>query len=257
MNRFEVILFGRFPYKWKKFLFHLWFKISKAGKVSNNGERWVAGTWDDVLNVGEFYGVMHAHRYVWAHTILPSLTSVLDLGCGTGYGSWYFASQKHKTLGFDPDKKSIDWAKSHFKHENLTFTTILKSITYFNIVSFEALEHAPKEVEESFTKHLATNGTLIISTANGTPNSVRSELIKSNLVTLNPGHVKEFTVKELKLLLEKHFKHIEIFGQCIKNVYSFKDWNEWRKKTNVKITDYEMRKDDFINCEVLVAVCTP
>ena len=255
INRLEVLLFGKLPYKWKRVLFKIWFTLSEAGRVSGRGERWVAGSWKEVLAVGEFYGVHHAHRYHWANSILFAPSTVLDLGCGTGYGSWFLASQGKKVTGYDVDEKSINWAKKHFQHENLTFTTILDEKIYDHIVCFETLEHAPEAVEKYISKCLSSKGTLIISTANGSTDSVRNLLIKMNLVTINPGHVKEFTKNEFELLLKKYFGYVAVFGQCAKNVYSFMDWNNSRKKNNIKIEDFEMRSNDFSNCEVLVAVC--
>lgn len=258
MNRLEVLLFGWMPYKIKKVLFKMWFRISPAGKVSNHGERWVAGTWKSVLDTGEFYGIHHAHRYFWANSILPHKQNeqlLLDLGCGTGYGSWFLASKGFKVVGYDPDEKSIEWAKKHFVHPNLTFTSTPSLELYDYIVCFEALEHAPIEVEKSIVEHLKPDGTLIISTANGTPESVRHQLIKSGLVTVNPGHVKEFSIDEFEALLKQYFNYVMVLGQCVKDSYSFEDWNKWRKKINVKIEDFEMRKDDSTNCEVIVAVC--
>lgn len=248
------------PYKIKKIIINIWFRLSKAGRTSDKGERFVVFSWDEMIKSGEFYHLYHAFRYWWANQQIRKNSIILDLGCGSGYGSWYLASQRNIVNGFDSSKKAITWAKKHFKNHTLIFDNYIvfptDSRRYEIIVCFEVIEHDPENVLNTILDCIQNDGTVLISTANGSVNSVRQYLIDNKLTTVNPGHIKEFTSEEFKALLEKYFKKVELYGQCIKGVSDFEEWDKWRRKNNVKLSDFEMRLNDFVNCEVIVARCS-
>jgi ubiquinone/menaquinone biosynthesis C-methylase UbiE len=247
------------PYPVKKLIYVIWCRTTKAGKVANKGERFVASSWKEIVESGEFYHLYHAHRYWWAEKQIPKGSHVWDYGCGSGYGSWYLASIGDCVLGMDISKEAIGWAKKHFTHKFLRFENRCSPHEMFDAITcFEVIEHI--EEQETFLKTLSKclmtgSGVLLISTANGSKDSVRQCLIDKKLVTVNPMHIKELKPIEFGQLLQKHFRYVELFGQCIKGVYSFGDWTKWQRKNNVKLKDFEMRSDDFLNCEVVVAKC--
>ena len=106
----------------------------------------------------------------------------------------------------------------------------------------------------SISQALKKDGLLLISTANASEESVRHWLIENKGSTRNPTHVKEFTPEEFKELLEKYFSSVQLYGHCAKGIYDFESWKKKRSKVT-KLLDFEMRSDDFVNCETVVAVC--
>lgn len=253
-----VKLVAPLPYSIKRLLFRTWLAVTSAGHVANKGERVVVSSWKELISTHEFYHIMHAHRYVWAAQQLKNCVSLLDYGCGSGYGTWYLSStHKAPVYGFDIDLKAIAWAHKHFHHEYLAYITALPLIKFDGIASFEVIEHIEDQQQYIYTlkSMLATNGTLLISTANGSRESVRQQLIDKKLVTVNHTHVRELTASEFLALLKKNFTTVQLYGQCVANAYNFDNWNQWRRKNTVTIEDFKMKEDDTINCEVIVAVC--
>jgi len=211
-----------------------------------------------MVESGEFYHLYHAYRYWWAGKQIPRGISVCDYGCGAGYGSWYLANLGYRVLGIDISKEAIRWAKKNFRHKSLLFKVVgLPHGVFDAIVSFEVIEHISdsQSFVEMLREMLAYNGTLLISTANGSEESVRQWLINKRLVTVNPSHRKELTSMEMRRLLSRYFENVELYGQCIRDVHTFEEWARWQRKNNVRLTDFEMRRNDFVNCEVIVAKC--
>ena len=243
------------PFWAKNIVYTVWLKTTRAGRVANERERLVVSSWEEITECGEFYHVMHAHRYWWAKKIIPPKSYVIDQGCGSGYGAWYLAGENY-VCGYDPDEESIKWAKDYFKKPSLTYTITLDQEDPVDVItSFEVVEHDPENVMKDIFKHLKKDGLLIISTPNAEETSVRQWLLDRSKVILNHTHVKEFTREEFFELLDPHFNSVEIFGQCPNNVRNFWDYEEWRRRRGVTLDDFHMSKTDFVNCEVIVAVC--
>ncbi len=263
IKKWLIKLLSPMPYSVKKLVYWVWCRTTGAGRVANKGERFVVSSWDELVGCGEFYHAIHAHRYYWAAQQIDKLDKIiLDLGCGSGYGAWYLASLGHHTMGYDVDGEAISWARNHFDLPGLVYLEgeeeLDGSVDRYDIITcFEVLEHEPDTVLETIHRRLDPGGTLIISTPNANPTSVRQWLIINKLVTVNPTHVKEFTPAEFDSLLRERFSQVELFGQCVKGVYNYKDFDKWRRKVGVQVTDFEMRSGDFVNCEVMVAVCKP
>lgn len=257
MKRELIRWMSTWPFWLKNIVYTVWLKTTRAGRVANERERLVVSSWDELVGCGEFYHVMHAHRYWWASKRLKG-TDILDLGCGAGYGAWYLAhSNLVGVIGYDPDENAISWAKDHFTNEGkLDFiTTLHPHDTVSTIVCFEVIEHDPNKVFNDIINHLEIGGTLIISTPNAEPSSIRQWLLDKKKVILNHTHKYEYTAPKLRDLFLPYFDSIELFGQCPKNVRNFYDYEEYRRKRGVLLDDFIMDPNDFVNCEVIVALC--
>jgi 2-polyprenyl-3-methyl-5-hydroxy-6-metoxy-1,4-benzoquinol methylase len=261
MKKYLVRFLLPMPYRVKKFVVDTWAKFTESGKATSGGGIVVVSSWGELIELGEFYNLHHANKYWWAGQQIEPPKKIFDVGCGSGYGSSYLSSLGNTVFAYDPDEKAIAWARKHFESTSLKFsqTKVFYEYKYDVITCFEVIEHVRHpETPESFlfslSQILEKNGLLLISTANASKQSVRHWLILNRLATRNPTHVKEFTPEEFRQLLEKYFTHVQLYGHCVKGVYGFKNWKKQRSRIT-KLTDFEMRPDDFINCETIVAVC--
>ncbi|MBW2671967.1 MAG: class I SAM-dependent methyltransferase [Deltaproteobacteria bacterium] len=264
MKKALLRLLAPAPYWIKRPLFKLWLSLTPAGEVAHRGERLVVGSWDEVANSGEFYHSMHAHRYWWAAQQITPGSLVLDLGCGSGYGAWYLAwdEPRNTVVGLELNRLALSWARSHFAGRfNVEFLDPTgveeeyESNTFDYVVCFEVVEHDPENVLESILNWLSPSGTLIISTANASPTSVRQYLIDKKMVTVNPTHKHEYTPTEFMELLNTHFSSVELFGQRPTRVNSFEGYLKERRRRGVGLKDFKMDPTGLNLSEVMVAIC--
>lgn len=156
----------------------------------------------------------HIHRYkVVLDTLKPS-DILLDIACGTGFGSHILAEKSAEVIGGDIDHPIIAENNAILKKDNLTFQVLdgtklpFEDNTFDVLVSFETIEHTIhfKEMLLEFKRVVKPGGKLFISTPNFYLNS------PSGIVT-NPYHTQEFTPKEFKTLISNIFAKYEVFGQ--------------------------------------------
>jgi SAM-dependent methyltransferase len=160
----------------------------------------------------------HIQRYEFALPYCRDKT-VLDAGCGIGYGSHFLAMSGAKSvLAVDISRDAISEASASYGRENLSLeqrdveTLELDHALHDHfdvIVNFENLEHLqnPERFVRSAHRLLSAGGVLITSTPNGALGHVDAAG-KPN----NPFHVKEFTHEEFDRLLSP-FSRREFFGQ--------------------------------------------
>ena len=158
----------------------------------------------------------HLHRYYEAKKYLNEGDTVLDLACGSGYGSAILSEVKHcKVYGGDIEPEAIalckkDWANNPFLHfEVMDATNLRFDDSFFDkIVSLETIEHLTgyRKMVSEFNRVTKPGGTVIISTPNIKISSPDGKII-------NPYHTQEFTYDELKDILTAEFKNVVIYGQ--------------------------------------------
>jgi 2-polyprenyl-3-methyl-5-hydroxy-6-metoxy-1,4-benzoquinol methylase/glycosyltransferase involved in cell wall biosynthesis len=173
-------------------------------------ERYVPGTWSELALYEHF------PRYQLAGSLAHRKT-ILDLGCGTGYGTALLARKgAASVLGLDIDQSTIEWAERAHRENNLSFCVRsdlgagFASESFDLITCFEMIEHVTEPVQRatiaSVARLLKKNGVLLIST----PNPVVTKLYGEN-----PFHLREMTGDEFLALLSDHFKHIRLNYQFI------------------------------------------
>lgn len=167
-----------------------------------------------VESSGRWWGE-HIHRYNEALLLINPNDVVLDIACGTGFGTDIIASRTSgKVTGGDIAQEAIDecngrWSRSNLEFKVLDGTKLAFPDNYFDkIVSFETIEHTGqyREMAAEFARVLRPGGLLILSTPN-------REVSSPDGVIVNPYHIQEFTVEELKQILQQAFPHIELSGQ--------------------------------------------
>lgn len=152
----------------------------------------------------------HLIRYLFAQQFAPGKT-VLDIGCGCGYGSCLLAEGGAETvIGVDISEEAIRYSKEHYSARGLDFEvmdcTNLKfpNRTFDLVVAFEIIEHIPncKGLLSEAKRVLKGDGVFIVST----PNRV-------TYPPGNPFHVKEFFLQEFVELLKEFFISVVVYDQ--------------------------------------------
>lgn len=159
--------------------------------------------------------IEHLHRYALAQELVSG-KRVLDIACGTGYGSNILAQKAESVEGVDIDGTVIMKAAVKYKQKNLAFTRgSVEKIPFENssfdvVVSFETLEHIIQHdsMMAEIKRVMKPGGILIISTPDKLNYSDLNEYS-------NPFHKKELYEAEFKGLLGKYFRHQEYYIQNI------------------------------------------
>lgn len=121
----------------------------------------------------------HLARYYFSFPYLKG--RVLDIACGSGYGTKLIAKSKRKEIteavGVDIDAETIQYAKGAHHHPKVSFMKedalnpdlpdLLGS--FDTILSFETIEHVPDDRKflDQLVKLLRPGGTLVLSTPFG------------------------------------------------------------------------------------------
>lgn len=158
------------------------------------------------------------HKYLFASENIHGST-ILDIACGTGYGT-NIMFQRHKDtvfFGCDIDDSAINYAKNNYPSQ-ITFKKCSAYDTGFEnnffdtVVSFETLEHLSNG--DSFMKEikriLKPNGKFICSTPN---RSFGERLGSTKEKPLNPHHISLYYHNDLTSLLSSYFANVSILGQ--------------------------------------------
>jgi SAM-dependent methyltransferase len=145
----------------------------------------------------------HQAAYELARGRLPR-GRVLDLGCGSGYGTASLANDHRFVVGLDrilPDRASRAGAGRFVRArlEGMPFAPA----SFELIVSFQVIEHLedPSDYLDAIARLLAPGGAALITT----PNSLESDGV-------NPFHVHEYRADELAACLRRRFRSVELHG---------------------------------------------
>lgn len=171
----------------------------------------------------------HIERYKFAARFVKA-KRVLDIACGSGYGSSLLAiSGAREVIGVDISKVAISYANSYYPRRNIRF--IVSDLLAFQttkkfdvVVCFETLEHIKHDKQALRLLHssLRPNGILLISTPNRPVYSPENRLVTDK--PHNKFHAREYAVYELITLLSsvgfKVFKD-NIFGQRLRIFFDF------------------------------------
>ena len=181
----------------------------------------------------------HFERYGFASQFVNG-KYVLDIACGAGYGSNMLGKAGAVRVdAVDISEQLIDYAKKNYELKNINFQTgdvrsFKSDIQYDVIVCFETIEHV-----DDYNKTLANlrtllkeDGMLLVSSPNRCIASPKAKSSSDKLENIH--HVNEFTVEELKTILEENRFKVspgEVFGQ--RHRIHFK--NEYLRKIYKKL----------------------
>lgn len=154
----------------------------------------------------------HLNRYEEALRFLPTNGKILDIACGSGFGSNFLSEKGYDVIGGDISGEAIEACKKKYtsnKFEVCDGTKLsFENETFDSVVSFETIEHttAFNEMLEEFKRVTKKSGVVLISTPNIVINS------PSGKVT-NPFHTQEWNYEDLQKILKRHFPYVDLYGQ--------------------------------------------
>jgi len=183
------------------------------------GERVIPG------EVNEDLWAEHMARYAFASRYTAG-KRVLDLGCGTGYGTAQMAQQAALTVGIDLAHEAVAYASDHYAAHYATARFVAGSATAlpfppssFDVVTaFEVIEHLSdwSSLLAEARRVLCPGGLLIVSTPN---KSYYAEARGKS--GPNPFHEHEFEFAEFRSALNSVFPQVTIFLQNRLEAFAF------------------------------------
>jgi 2-polyprenyl-3-methyl-5-hydroxy-6-metoxy-1,4-benzoquinol methylase/predicted nucleic acid-binding Zn-ribbon protein len=173
------------------------------------GERVIPGKVDvDLWNE-------HISRYHFAAR-LARHKRVLDIGCGTGYGTAELAHSASHATGVDCSQEAISHAQQNYQNTNLQFQVAqaehlpFDDASYHLVVCFEVIEHLAdyRALLSEVRRVLSPHGQFLVSTPN-----IKYYAESRKLQGPNPYHAHEFDYQEYRALLSEYFEHQTFFLQ--------------------------------------------
>jgi 2-polyprenyl-3-methyl-5-hydroxy-6-metoxy-1,4-benzoquinol methylase len=179
--------------------------MSHSQKLENTGERMIPE-----FHSGGLIYAEHLTRYKSAQALVKDKT-VLDIACGSGYGSHLLSKVAKKVYGVDIDEDTVRYAKEHYGAKNIDYKTgdginiPIEKNSVDVVVTFETIEHIPdyKKFIAEVKRVLKPDGLAIVST----PNDLE-------FAEGNHFHVHEFQYDELVYLLKKDFANVDSYYQA-------------------------------------------
>ncbi len=234
-------------------------------------------------------------RYVFVLKLLKKNYKVLDLGCGTGYGTSLLAAKAKLVVGVDISREAIDFCNKKYQGWNIKFKIgdiqkLNYPDKYFDIIcSFEVIEHLKNHTTflDETRRVMKPSGSFVMSTPNKIVHSPDGKI-------QSKYHFREYTYNDLEKLLFKKFKNVNILGQSKSSfakasLISFmnsqntrqrlvdKDVFNLRKLVSkatkekiwkivgnflgrkdqdlLKLSDFPITSKNVANCEYFVAIC--
>lgn len=156
--------------------------------------------------------IRHKAAYLHVRKKFREAKRVLDVGCGTGYGSAMMATPDREVVGVDTSAEAVEWANATYRNDNAGFFVMPATDLRFPDDSFDAvcsiqsIEHFD-DVEvflSEVVRVLRPRGVLAVATPN--------RLTYSPDGSINPFHTKEYDARELEQLLAGSFEKVAVTG---------------------------------------------
>lgn len=236
-------------------------------KLSNTGERIVPPSDEEI----SFVFARHRFAYQYSSQFVKDCT-VVDIGCGTGYGCKILSEHARFVLGIDYDCDSLDYCKNNFCSRNIYYAQMnadfLGLKRFFDVaVSFQVIEHVldAHDFIKQLKEIVKPNGKIFISTPNfqksGQPNR------------RNPFHQHEFDYNQFHDLINEEFSSFDILGvvyesqnlarRIIQRLPCYRWGIFLKRRSKIKklanrmfhLTKFRVTDDDLEKSMDLLAVC--
>jgi ubiquinone/menaquinone biosynthesis C-methylase UbiE len=184
--------------------------------VSSSGERFSStssGGWVWTPLAAEHYA-----RYQFARDAVAA-RAVVEVACGTGYGTSILAAAARSVRGFDFAPEAIAIARKSSSQPNVSFSLgdicdmPFESGTVEAVVSLETIEHVPQPqlAVREIARILRRGGTAVIST----PDREIYNWADHRTDGGNPFHLAELSRNEFTEVLEGQFASFRLYGQVL------------------------------------------
>lgn len=150
--------------------------------------------------------------YEFARNRFGASDRVLDIACGDGYGCRILGDHVGQVLGIDINQTLIASNQQQNIQKNVSyavdnaFDLSLGDDAVTGVTAMELIEHLPVDQVDRFVQEVrrvvTPGGTFICST----PQNSHGE------IPVVPWHVREYSVAELRAILERHFPSVQIFS---------------------------------------------
>ena len=155
-------------------------------------------------------------RYKFVAKMLAGKESVMEVGCGDGFGSRVVLQTVGRLHGIDLDEEFVAWARRQAEREELAATFESLDLTetapvgrFDAVYSLDVIEHIEPGLEDRFLRNMIApldpGGVCIIGTPNVTASSYASPQSEQ-------GHINLKSEKTLRESLGGFFRHVFSFG---------------------------------------------
>ena len=158
--------------------------------------------------------VVNLSGYIWAASWLREIgrLRILDVACGSGYGTDYLATRAGEVVGADIVSSVVAQCRVRYPNPRASFVVMdgialgLRSETFDAIISQDTIEHVHQDRRfvEELVRVLRPGGILVLFTAQGKERGCRPD---------NPYHEREYVPNEFQGLLAPYFHSIRWFGR--------------------------------------------
>jgi len=156
-------------------------------------------------------------RYKFPARLIAPEDRVLDLGCGNGYGAYFYATVAREVIGLDLHADLEGAAERGLARDNLTLVkgdildlpSEVAGATFDVVVAVDVIEHFYRDDGErivaDYSERLSDRGMMILGTPNRGSGAYRSEASRR-------VHMHEYEPEELRTLCDRHFKRTLLFS---------------------------------------------
>jgi len=186
------------------------------------------------INKGDLSGVHHLIRYIWAIKVISdlSVSNVLDIACGAGYGSYLIAKEfpNISVKGCDYDHEAIQYARKEYSLPNLEYKIgdgvqwkeTIGNRMFDCIISFDTIEHVlHREIlMQNFVEHLHKSGALLFSTPCAQVDTLLQPEWVHHKIEYSAASLYDFLKRYFNIILrpdDNTLPHRDIFVQLNEN----------------------------------------